>query len=221
MKRIITAALLALSLAGCSTLGDMAGLSDTVVKVAETVTDENTSTAKGTTAGMSSSDAANVLMNRDYYNAVKAVAGAGDKGARSSLVEIESHDGKPIVIDAKSFKVYAPPQQQAVSAGLGLQRPVTVESNGIKWFREIKEAVLGTAQVVLPWKMVREQGKTIRHESDNNTAARITELGVVNNAVTGSQSIAGQAITTFKPATPIIIPAPAAAQAAETPAVTP
>ena len=214
MKRILIILAAALSLSACSTLGDVAGLSDTAVKVAEAVTDENTSTAKGATAGMSSSDTANVLMNRDYYNAVKAVAGAGDKGARSSLVEIESHDGKPIVIDAKSFKVYAPPQQQAVSAGLGLQRPVTIESNGIKWFREIKEAAIGTLQTVLPWKMVREQGKTIRHESDNNTAARITELGVVNNAVTGSQSIAGQAITTFKPATPIIIPAPAAAPAA-------
>jgi hypothetical protein len=207
MKRLLSAALLALSLTGC------AGFNlDPVVQVATSALDENTSTAKGATAGMSSSDAANVLMNRDYYNAVKAVStGNSGTGKGAVQLEIEAHDGRPITIDAKVFRTYHAPQaQSAGGGGLALKAPPTIEPTGIKWFRELKDAVVETAQVVLPWKMVREQGKTIRHESDNNTAARITELGVVNNAVTGSQSLAGQAIETYRPAEPIIVPAHAA-----------
>ena len=207
MKRIFFAALLALSLVGCAGFDTGA-----LVDVADAVTDENTSTAKGATKGMSSSDAANVLRNRDYYNAVKAVAGAG-KGDRSPLVEIEAHDGKAITIDARSFKVYAPPAN--TSAGLALRAPDNIESNGIKWFREIKEAVLGTAQVALPWKLVREQGKTQRHVSDNDRDVRLGELGVMGEAVSGANTLGGLAITTFKPATPIIVPVAAPAPAAE------
>ena len=209
MKRIILAAAFALlSLAGCAGIDTGA-----IVSVAEAVTDENTSTAKGVTAGMSSSDAANVLRNRDYYNAVKAVAGAG-KGDRSPLVEIEAHDGKAITIDAKSFKVYAPPAN--TSAGIALRAPENIESNGIKWFREGKDALIGLAQTVLPWKLVREEGKTRRHESDNGRDVRLGELDVMSDAVTGSQTLGSQAITTFKPAVPIIIAAPAAAVPAAT-----
>lgn len=209
MKRLFTilAASLALLLAGCAGFD-----SGALVDVTESLTGENTSTAKGATAGMSSSDAANVLMNRDYYNAIKAVAGA-DKVARAPLVEVEAHDGKPITIDAKVFRVFAPPTQQAFSAGLGLQRPVTLESNGIKWFREIKEATIGTLQTVLPWKMVREEGKTRRHESDNSRDVRLGELEIMGAAVTGSQGIAGQAIQNFRP---VVVTVPAAAPAAST-----
>lgn len=214
MKRIILSALLALSLAGCAGFDTGA-----LVKVAETVTDENTSTAKGVTAGMSSSDAANVLINRDYYAAVKAVATGGTgKGERSPLVEIEAHDGKPITIDAKSFKVYAPPVQYAGGGGLTLKAPPNIESTGIKWFREGKDALIGLAQTVLPWKLVREEGKTRRHESDNSRDVRLGELQVMDSAVTGAQTLGSQAITTFKPVVITVPAAPAAAPAAPEPA---
>ena len=208
MKRTILILAAALSLSACSTLGDITGLSDTAVRVAEAVTDENTSTAKGATAGMSSSDAANVLINRDYYNAVKAVHGAGKGEARAPLVEIEARDGQPITINAKSFKVYSPPPQGGAAA-LSIAQPREVESTGIKWFREVRR---GLAEVLIPWKAIDESNNTARQANTNATAVRQTELGVVNNAVIGSQGIAGQAITTFKPAEPIIIttPAPAA-----------
>lgn len=207
MKHILILLITVLALAGCGgTTGDL-------VKVVESVTDENTSTARGVTAGMSSSDAANVLINRDYYAAVKAVATGGTgKGERSPLVEIEAHDGKPITIDAKSFKVYAPPVQYAGGGGLTLKAPPNIESSGIKWFREVKEAAIGTLQTVLPWKMVREDGKTRRHESDNNRDVRLGELGVMDSAVTGATSLGGLAITTYKPPAPIFVPtAPAPA----------
>lgn len=208
MKRLfqsLFSAVLAVAMSGCAGFDTGA-----LVSVAEAVTDENTSTAKGVTAGMSSSDAANVLRNRDYYNAVKAVAGAG-KGERSPLVEMEAHAGKPITIDAKSFKVYAPPAN--TSAGIALRAPENIDSNGIKWFREIKEATIDTLQTVLPWKMVREEGKTRRHESDNNRDVRLGELEVMGDAVSGSNALGGLAITTFKPAAPIFVPASAPAVA--------
>lgn len=207
MKRILTMILMAVStlaMTACAGM-DIGGLADPVVRVAETVTDENTST-KGATAGMSSSDAANVLINRDYYNAVKAIAGA-DKGSARPILEIESRDGKPIVIDAKSVKVYAPPAGGG-SAQMALQAPREVESNGIKWFREVRR---GLAEVFVPWTLIRENADTARLANTNATAVRQTELGVMNNAVTGSQDIAGQAITTYKPT---IVTVPAAASGA-------
>lgn len=207
MKRLLTVFCVALALTACG------GTSGDLVRVAEAALDENTSTAKGATAGLSSSDAANVLINRAYYSAVTAVAGAG-KGERSPLVEIEAHDGKAITIDARSFKVYAPPTPYAGAGGLGLKAPPVVESSGIKWFREIKDATIGALQTVLPWKLVREEGKTRRHESDNNRDVRLGELEVMNSAVTGAQALGSQAITTFKP---VVVHSAAPAPAAETP----
>jgi hypothetical protein len=158
MKRLIAlcACALSLSLTGCAGV-DLASLADPIVKVAETVTDENTSTAKGVTAGMSSSDAATVLMTRDYYGAVKAIAGVGDKGAARPILEIESHDGKPITIDAKSVKVYAPPTAGG-NAGMALAPPPKVESTGLKIFREVRETL---AQVLIPWYQI-DKGSEIR-----------------------------------------------------------
>lgn len=146
MKRLFLLIACALALTGCAGM-DITGLSDASVKVAETLTDENTSTAKGVTAGMSSSDAATVLMNRDYYGAIKAIAGVGTKGSSQPLVEMEAHDGKPITIDAKAFRVYAPPPQIG-GAGYALAAPPKVESTGLKLFREVRQTL---ADVFIPW----------------------------------------------------------------------
>lgn len=206
MKRLVHLILLAgtLATAGCAGL-DIGGLADPIVRVAETVTDENTSTAKGVTAGMSSSDAANVLMTRDYYSAVKAVAGAGKGQAAQPILEIESRDGKPITIDAKSVKVYAPPQNGA-SAQVAIQPPREVESNGIKWFREVRR---GLAEVFIPWKIIDDGGQTDRLRVSTDGNLRALELTNMGNAIRGSQDIAGQAIQNYKPAEPIVIETPA------------
>ena len=205
MKRIIFATLLALSLAGCAGL-DIAGLADPIVRVAETVTDDSTST-KGITTGMSSSDARDVLINREYYGAIKAVNGAA-KGATPAaqpmLVDIEAHDGQPITINAKRFKVYAPPAPASASTQLAITPPAQKKSALVEfsqeargWFRD----------AIVPWKSIDEAGQTRRLEIVTNGEVRQSELGVLNNAVTGSQGIAGQAITTFAPAEPIFLPA--------------
>ena len=193
-KALISAALALLALTGCAGV-DIAALADPLVRVAEAATDENTSTAKGATAGMSSSDAANVLMTRDYYSALKAVHGAGKGAERAPLVEIEARDGKPITIDAKSFRVYAPPAQGA--QGIAIAQPKEVESAGIKWFREIRR---GLAEVFLPWRAVERGADTAQLRITTDAAVRQTELGVINNAVTGSQDLAGQVIETYTPA---------------------
>jgi hypothetical protein len=218
MKRIFPA-LLALSLAGCGTTADLLGLADPIVRVAETLDDDSTS-SKGITTGMASGDARDVLISREYYGAVKAVAGSG-KGntpaAQPMLVDIEAHDGQPITINAKRFKVYAPPAQAAAPAPVVIAEPKQKKS----WIKEVSEE--GRAwfrDAIVPWKSIDEAGETQRLQIVTSGDIRQSELGVMNNAVTGSQSIAGQAITTFKPAVPIIIPAPAAA-ATEEPAVTP
>lgn len=215
MNRLLIILGAALALTGCAGL-DLGG----IAKVAETMTDENTSTAKGATAGLSSSDAANVLIHRAYYSAAQSVAtGGASKAERVPALEIEAHDGKPITIDAKVFRMYHAPQQQppyAGSGGLTLKAPPTIEPTGIKWFREVAGKVVDALETVLPWKMVREQGKTIRHESDNNRDVRLGELEVMDSAVRGSQSIADRAITTFRPLV-VHSPAAAPAPAAETP----
>lgn len=214
MKRLLSlialGLLAAITLPGCAGM-NLAGLADPLVRVAETVTDENTS-AKGATAGMSSSDAANVLINRDYYGAVKAMAGAGKGEARAPLVEIEARDGQPITINAKSFKVYAPPAQGSAT-GLSLAAPREVESNSIKWFREIRR---GLAEVFLPWRAVERNADIQQHRITTDAATRQTELGVLGSAVQGSRDVSGQVIDAFAPpkettTTETPAPAPAAA----------
>lgn len=165
MKRLIALGACALALTGCAGV-DLTGLADPIVKVAETVTDENTSTAKGATAGMSSSDAATVLMNRDYYGAIKAIAGVGNKGSSQPMVEIEAHDGKPITIDAKAFRVYAPPVQVG-GAGYALAPPPKVESTGLKIWREGKELAI---DLLLPWRRMDKEAEIANKTIDTNAA---------------------------------------------------
>lgn len=207
MKRFFTAILLActLALTACAGL-DIAGLADPIVRVAETVTDDSTST-KGITTGMSSSDARDVLINREYYGAIKAVNGAA-KGATPAaqpmLVDIEAHDGQPITINAKRFKVYAPPAAPVAGQQLAITPPAAKKS---AW-KEISEEARGWLRDgLIPWKSLDEAGQTRRLEITTNGEIRQTELGVLNNAVTGSQGIAGQAITTFAP---VVVETPAA-----------
>ncbi|MFN3494879.1 MAG: lipoprotein, partial [Hydrogenophaga sp.] len=158
MKRLFFTLFAALALTGCAGV-DLGALGDSAVRVTETLTDENTSTARGVTAGMSSTDAATVLMNRDYYNAVKAIAGVGTgNGQARTLVEIEANDGRPITIDAKSFKVYAPPAQVGGS-GYSLAPPPKVESTGLKLFREVKDTL---ASVFIPWYSIQKTSEVQR-----------------------------------------------------------
>ena len=165
MKRLLLLAAMALSLSGCAGF-DFAGLADPLVKVTEAISDENTSTAKGVTAGMSSSDAATVIMTRDYYGAIKAIAGVGTKGSSMPLVEMEAHDGKPITIDAKSFRVYAPPPQIG-GAGYALAPPPKVESTGLKIWREIKETA---ASVLIPWYQIDKTSEISKLSIETNAA---------------------------------------------------
>lgn len=205
LYRLIAASSMALALTGCAGL-DIGGLADPIVRVAETVTDESTSTAKGVTAGLASSDARDVLINRDYYGAIKAVHGAGKDGAGPQLLlDIEPMDGQPIVIHAKRFKLYAPPATggapQLSIAAPTQKKPtwlaVSQEARG--WFRD----------AVVPWKSLDEGSETERLRITTNGEIRQTELGIMNNALTGSQDLAGQAIETYKPV-PVHVPTTAA-----------
>lgn len=212
MKRLLIILGTALALTGCAGL-DIGGLADPIVRVAETLDDDNTST-KGATTGMSSGDARDVLINRAYYGAIKSIHGVDKKdGGNQLLVDIEPMDGQPIVIHAKRFKVYAPPAQAGGAAPLAIAPPTQKKSALVEfsqeargWFRD----------AIVPWKSIDEGSETQRLQIITNGAIRQTELGIMNNAVTGSQDLAGQAITTFKP---LVVHAPAAAPApaAETP----
>ncbi len=141
MKRILSTiiAALALTLTG-SAWAQLGGVTDLGNKVIDAITDENTSDAKGITAGMSSSDAANVINNREYYRTLRAIYGA-EKGAAPPLVELIGHDNKPITIDAKVFRVNAP--RNTGSGGVEISAPVEVESTGLKLSREVREWVFG------------------------------------------------------------------------------
>lgn len=215
MNRLFTIICAALALTGCGTT-NLLGLADPIVRVAETLDDDATST-KGATTGMSSGDARDVLINRAYYGAVKAIHGADKKdGGSLLLVDIEPMDGQPIVIHAKRFKVYAPPPQTGGAVPLAIAPPTQKKSALVEfsqeargWFRD----------AIVPWKSITETGETSRLQIVTNGQIRQTELGMMNNAVTGSQDIAGQAIQTFKP---LVVHAPAAAPApaAEAPTTT-
>lgn len=168
LTRLIAAGAMALALTGCSTLGNITGLSETAVQVADLITDDSTST-KGATAGMSSSDARDVLINQAYYGAVKAVHGAGKEGAGPQLLlDIEPLDGQPIVIHAKRFKVYAPPQGAGAAERLPIAAPVekiptwkAVSQEARGWFRD----------AVVPWKSIDESTETerLRYTTDAAT----------------------------------------------------
>lgn len=207
LYRLLAACAVALALTGCGTT-NLLGLADPIVRVAETLDDDNTS-AKGATTGMSSGDARDVLINRAYYGAIKSIHGADKKDAGNQLlVDIEPMDGQPIVIHAKRFKVYAPPPQSGGAAPLAVAPPTQKKSALVEfsqeargWFRD----------AIVPWKSIDEGSETQRLQIITNGQIRQTELGIMNNAVTGSQDIAGQAITTFKP---LVVHAPAAAPAA-------
>lgn len=164
MKRILIAAVMALTLAGCAGV-DLAGLADPAVRITETMTDEKTSTAKGATAGMSSSDAATTLISRDYYSTLRSIHGASNAPARP-LVEIEAHDDRPITIDAKVFRVYSPPTAPGGAASYAIAPPQKVESTGIKWFREVRQAA---AEIFIPWYKI---------DNDNE----LGKLNIVTNA---------------------------------------
>ena len=213
MKRTILILAAALSLSACSTLGNLTGLADPIVRVAETLDDDSTS-SKGITTGMASGDARDVLISREYYGAVKAVAGSG-KGttpaAQPMLVDIEAHEGQPITINAKRFKVYAPPAPTATAAPMQIAQPTHKKS----WIKEVSEE--GRAwfrDAIVPWKSIDEGAETQRLQITTSGQIRQSELDIIDGAVKGSQELGGQAIQTYKPAVPIIIPAPAAAPAA-------
>lgn len=212
MKRLLIILGAALALTGCAGL-DIGGLADPIVRVAETLDDDATST-KGATTGMSSGDARDVLINRAYYGAIKSIHGADKKDAGSLLlVDIEPMDGQPIVIHAKRFKVYAPPAQAGGAAPLAVAPPTQKKSALVEFSQEARGWL---RDVFVPIRISDNQAETQRLQIVTNGEIRQTELGIMNNAVTGSQGIASQAITTFKP---LVVHAPAAAPApaAETP----
>jgi hypothetical protein len=157
MKRLFTILAASVALSGCAGL-DLGALGDSAVRVTETLTDENTSTARGVTAGMSSSDAANTIMTRSYYSALVSIA-----NNMKPIVEIEARDGEPIVINAKSFKVYSPTSGGA--AGFSLAPPKPIESTGLKIAREVRDTL---ASVFIPWYSIQKTSEVQRLQITTN-----------------------------------------------------
>jgi hypothetical protein len=158
MKRLFTILAAAVALSGCAGL-DIGALGDSAVRVTETLTDENTSTARGVTAGMSSSDAANTIMNREYYATIRAIA-----TSMKPIVEIEARDGEPITINAKSFKVYSP-SAMAGGGGFSLAPPKPIESTGLKIAREVRDTL---ASVFVPWYSIQKTSEVQRLQITTN-----------------------------------------------------
>lgn len=190
MKRILILAA-ALSLSACGTT-DIAGLADPIVQVVETVGNEPT-----IKSGMTSRDAA----YRSNYGAyIKA------KTAQRPIFEMEGVAGQTIELKGvKSLKVYASNDTADIAMPTAPKSAIVEVMDSAGRFLE---------RVFLPWAIVKENSELARQRDTNATAVRQSELGIMGGAVTGSQDLAGQAIQTYKPAVPIIIPAPAAAPAA-------
>lgn len=193
MKRTIAIIAAALSLSACGTTG-IADLADPIVQVVETVGNEPT-----IKSGMTSRDAA----YRSNYGAyIKA------KTAQRPIFEMEGVAGQTIELKGvKSLKVYASNDTADIAMPTAPKSAIVEVMDSAGRFLE---------RVFLPWAIVKENSELARQRDTNATAVRQSELGIMGGAVTGSQDLAGQAITTFKPATPIIIPAaaPAATEAA-------
>jgi hypothetical protein len=175
MKRILTIIIAALALTGCAGV-DLGMLGETGVKVAETLTDENTSTAKGVTAGMSSSDAANVIINRDYYSTLRAIHG-GSKEPAPPLLEIIANDGQPIKIDAKVLRVNAP--RTSGSASVPISPPLEIESTGFKVSREARAWILG----LMGWDIEKDREKTRRLVVETDAATQRFETAEQNQLI--------------------------------------
>ncbi len=191
MKRILIILAAALSLSACGTTG-IADLADPIVQVVETVGNEPT-----IKSGMTSRDAA----YRSNYGAyIKA------KTAQRPIFEMEGVAGQTIELKGvKSLKVYASNDTADIAMPTAPKSAIVEVMDSAGRFLE---------RVFLPWAIVKENSELARQRDTNATAVRQTELGIMGGAVTGSQDLAGQAIQTYKPAVPIIIPAPAAAPAA-------
>ena len=189
MKRILILAA-ALSLSACGT-ADITGFADPLVQVVETVGNEPT-----IKSGMTSRDAA----YRSNYGAyIKA------KTAQRPIFEMEGVAGQTIELKGvKSLKVYASSDTADLAMPTAPKSAIVEVMDSAGRFLE---------RVFLPWAIVKENSEMARQRDTNATAVRQTELGIMGGAVTGSQDLAGQAIQTYKPAVPIIIPAPAAAPA--------
>ena len=184
MKRLLSAALLALSLTGCAGL-DVATIADPLVQVVETVGNEPT-----IKSGMTSRDAA----YRSNYGAyIKA------KTAQRPIFEMEGVAGQTIELKGvKSIKVYASNDAADLAAPTAPKSAIVEVMDSAGRFLE---------RVFLPWAIVKENSELARQRDTNATAVRQTELGVLSGAVTGSQALAGQAIESYEPT---IIHAPAA-----------
>lgn len=191
MKRTILILAAALSLSACGTTG-IADLADPIVQVVETVGNEPT-----IKSGMTSRDAA----YRSNYGAyIKA------KTAQRPIFEMEGVAGQTIELKGvKSLKVYASNDTADIAMPTAPKSAIVEVMDSAGRFLE---------RVFLPWAIVKENSELARQRDTNATAVRQSELGIMGGAVTGSQDLAGQAIQTYKPAVPIIIPAPAAAPAA-------
>lgn len=198
MKRLI-ATLFAAALTGCGTMGDITGLAGPAVQITESLQGESTS---GSTKGMSSADAAYVLAYRAYAAALKAAITA----PAQPILEIIAMDGQPITIIAKELRVYAPRGQGQETVAVAPAKP---ENAGILWFREIRQAL---AQVFVPWAAGERAAETQRLQITTQAGTRAQELELMGEAVTGSQGIASQAITSYEP---VIVHVPAAPAAAE------
>lgn len=142
MKRRIIIIAAAMGLAGCAGV-DLDSLGNSAVRVTETLTEESTSTARGVTAGMGSSDAANTIMTREYYSTIRTIV-----TSMKPIVDIEAMDGEPIKIYAKSFKVYAPSPMAGGGGGFALAPPQKVEPLGLKIFDRSLQAL---ERVFIPW----------------------------------------------------------------------
>ena len=174
MKRIFLIIGAALALQGCAGV-DLGALGDTGVKVAETLTDENTSTAKGVTAGMSSSDAANVIMTRDYYSTLRAIHGS--KEPTPPLLEIVANDGQPIKIEAKVFRVHAP--RNAGGGAVQIAEPQQVESTGFKISREARAWFFA----LMGWDVEKDREKTRRLIVETDAATQRFQTAEQNQLI--------------------------------------
>jgi hypothetical protein len=190
MKRIITAALLALSLSACSTLGDITGLADPIVQVVETVGNEPT-----IKNGMTSRDAA---YRSNYGSYVKA------KTTQRPIFEMEGIDGQHIELrGVKSLKVYANSGADNIAAP-------TAPKSALVEFMDSAGRLL--ERVFLPLAIVKENSDTERMRIETDGYIRQAELYGQAAAVSGAQRIASEALN--KEPTVVTVPAEPAAPAA-------
>lgn len=123
---------------------------------------------------------ADINAYKDYTGAYTAYIGAKAQTGGNKLVEIVPNDGKPIVIDAKSFTIYAPQTGDG-----GIRPPEQIKNS--EWVATV-DRVMGGALMLSTTAVIGSAVKGIVNSAVTNAGHNSSIITTTNTASTDSHN---------------------------------